>query len=765
MIISPPFLPTRTANQTDADYVVAGMPSSPVNCPQTSVPEGSYPISLNMGWHGGTHYQAPSQNSSAITVRAIADGEIVFARKPTTANTTPEDPLNYNPYGTQPTWTDDGLVIIKHTTDIGTAETATGIVYYSLISHLAQLKGNAAKVAAGTATAADKKIYRKDEIGNAGQIYGGNASNHIHMEIVCDDDNLQKILGRQNLYDDLDTSTHGRADAIYGEIYFRLPIGTKLYQTQPADNIITPPATNPVATTLDKVNIIGLRYETVNKSTPSQQENAYLTTYKEDGSIIGNNALLEAGAGSQLYETARRIRGVYRAALINKAKAPALSAIYMRLRFGRDINTQLNPANLPHWRQVKYDGGEGWVNLNQDNITIYSDADFPPWKGWRLIHDDLDGDSRCTSANIIKMIEDASNADGKLSKAELIQRMGLPAVRTALKKTICAFPSEWVQDTLDARWGWLKTDPDYKLEGKDWDNYRQHVEALTVPASKLPEVFSDLLWHFEPSEFIKQFQPCYKYQAIIDTALNTRQLPIVTNLTDVEQAELYERMWRIYSAPSASALYEYNNGKKIAFALRIETSAKTPKGQFDDGIVMLQKQQGVPVMLFDGMRAFNTEPAGKYEALNTKNSQGHYLNKRADGNNADGEDADGDGRKDLGRLPEGSYQYSGHHSNNSALGPNLFETNFNVLRGTVAVELERDSNHDGFFNQNDDNHQHLSDSRTVYLHRGYNGFTGSAGCQTFKPSNDPSKQTNFKDFFKAIDITHQHSIYYTLRNL
>src|SRR5688572_25501940 len=99
MIISPPFLPARANGADDAAYVAAAMPVAAITCPGTSVPEGSFPVSLNLGWHGGVHLHAPTSAGAALPVCAIADGEIVFARRPTRQVADPAHPLNYSPYG------------------------------------------------------------------------------------------------------------------------------------------------------------------------------------------------------------------------------------------------------------------------------------------------------------------------------------------------------------------------------------------------------------------------------------------------------------------------------------------------------------------------------------------------------------------------------------------------------------------------------------------------------------------------------------------
>ena len=515
MIISPPFLPARLANISDAAFVTDAMPVAAVTCPGTSVPEGSFPISLKLGWHGGTHLHAPHAGNATLPVRAIADGEIVFARKPTAPNTEIAHPLNYNPYGSSASWTDDGMVIIRHSTDIGDGDMAHEVVFYSIIMHLSELKANVLKVARGSATAAERRIYRKDEIGLAGRVYS--AADHIHIEIACDDTNLRKLLGRTTGL--LSYSDDGRSDAIYGEMYFHIPSGAQVFSEKPVAQLTTAhsqpakpnahaalPSPVPMTAlyTTTEACIIGLRYAGGDGIT-GHLGDAYLSTYQLNGSLLGA-PVEDPGGEYDLYARADAISKAH-----PESARPAPSAVYELLRFGRVINTAnetLTPNDCPHWRRVRYDGGEGWINLNAANITKFSDADFPHWKGWKLIDDDTDDDSRSDSALLTGIIEDASNADGKLSRSELERRVGLPEVRLALNRTICKFPSEWNQDSVDARWGWLQTDPEFKLEGEDWDNFRKHIVALTIPASSLPEPLRGKHWHFHPLSFITHFRRC-----------------------------------------------------------------------------------------------------------------------------------------------------------------------------------------------------------------------------------------------------------------
>jgi hypothetical protein len=86
MIISPPFLPARPGHEMDSadagntvvpdhDVCAAGM--------QECAPgNGAFPVSFNLGWHGGSHLVAPRKaNGETESVRAIADGTVVYVRQ------------------------------------------------------------------------------------------------------------------------------------------------------------------------------------------------------------------------------------------------------------------------------------------------------------------------------------------------------------------------------------------------------------------------------------------------------------------------------------------------------------------------------------------------------------------------------------------------------------------------------------------------------------------------------------------------------------
>ena len=513
MLISPPFLVARGAAQTEDQWIDACMTGGAVG-------DGAFPVSLNLGWHGGIHLSAPMNGNVAEQVRAIADGTVVFVRQPVDANTPigalpPTHELMYK--GGR---TDKGVVIIRHDTEIG--EGANGKVsFFSIYMHLRSIE---------TAIVQGRAIYRKAAIGDAGSIYG--TQNKIHFEIISDDTSLAHLMGRAT--GDVQLTAVGRTDALYGEIYCHIPAGALVFAQKPMSNNATamiqqptprgqpthaPVALQAVHTTTEEM-IVGLRYAG-GDGAAADRGDAYLTTYQIDGVALGA-AVNENEAEYDLYTTATNISKSYAA-----GGRPAPSAVYELLRFGRVIGPDaLTPATVPHWRQVRYSAtAQGWVNLNAANIRKFSDADLPQWKQWRIINDDTDADNRCNSATIKSWLD--ISGDGRVDPIEATARLSDAAVADKLKKTICKFPTEWETATIDARWGWLKMQSDENptpVTADDFTLLKTHITALcfwqganltaapTPATAGAPAAAGAAVpakhWHWQPREFIRQFRKC-----------------------------------------------------------------------------------------------------------------------------------------------------------------------------------------------------------------------------------------------------------------
>lgn len=477
MLISPPFLPPRPAGQSDADYVAAAMTGDAPG-------EGSYPVSHRLNWHGGLHLQAPPGPNGQLPVRAIADGTVVFVRQPV-ARPSDSQAQRQHALGYFRGWTDNGVVVIRHDTEIGEGADAR-VTFYSVYQHLHALR---------PAVRQGQRIYRKDEIGQAGYIYG--QPGRIQFEIVCDDANLRRLVGRAN--GDLPVGADGRTDSVYGELYFALPTRTPVFDRNPdapqprrgAPALAAPQVTQTTAEPL----FVGIRYVL---------GDAILTTFHENGRPVGP-ARTDPDYEYNLYREAARLY----------PHCP--SAGYELLRFGRVLGPDaLNPANAAHWRQICHPGGEGWVNLNATGIRKFSDADFPQWRGWLLI-DDRDTDSRCNATAIVRALD--VDRDGTVTREEAQQRLQSQSIRDFMRRLVCKFEGEWDAAGIDARWSWLREGSGQAASGDliathaesltaaDFDRLRAHLRELCFWNAGTIGI-DGTHWHFEPREFIRQFREC-----------------------------------------------------------------------------------------------------------------------------------------------------------------------------------------------------------------------------------------------------------------
>lgn len=387
MIISPPLYRSKTATETEAAWIERMMPVDN---------ERKFPMNKESDWHGGVHIT--DNGKSVESVRAIADGKVVFVRKPVGLET-----RNKSPYH----GSDSGCVVLRHETKIGENVTVT---FFSLYMHLKSIDSKVQQ---------NSDVRRKAPLGAVGQIDG--RRNAIHFQIFCDEANLVKLVGRKA--QKLDISKDGRTDVVYGDMHFYLPSGTKFYRRRPAGNSPTP------------------REEA--ESTPSKEE-LFVTMSFAKGKCTMTT---RKHAGNELYVTVgapipndNYVYNLYKEAVKLYPQSP--SAGYEMLRFGRVINTdheKLSPTDAPHWREVNHPDGRGWVNLanadkdEKNKVKKFSDADFPHWMGWQLIDDDRDANSQC---------------DSGILQAHVKHKVDLSYM-------ICHFPFEWNGRTAASRLNWV----------------------------------------------------------------------------------------------------------------------------------------------------------------------------------------------------------------------------------------------------------------------------------------------------------------------
>lgn len=460
MVISPPFVRPRNAGESDPSWVSRMMPVD-IN--------RDFPLNRHASWHGGVHVLHTDRYEEGYdrieVVRAIADGEVVSFRKPSNTDKRDAFPLNY--IGK----TDDGYVLLKHETAIGSGDSGT-VVFYSLYMHLRDRLDPAIKAGA--------RIWRKDPIGQNGIVDNVNA---FHFQVFCDDENMLKLTGRST--PGLNIATDGRTDTVYGDIHFYLPSGTPFYE-QVAD------AGSPDTGNLNKVHtstaplFISMTFENGSCTIVTRRKNA-TSDFVYD--TVGDPLV---DADSEKNKDGKPVSyeySLYRTACRLYPQNP--SAGFELLRFGRVINTEhetLTPANAPLWRTVSFPGGKGMVNLASPDIKKFSDADFPHWTGWWMVDDDTDNNSQCNSPLIADL-----QKSGHLSELS--------------SKLVCYFPLEWNAATFDQRYAWLKKGSEDVpvMSDTEYSKIKEHASALCFDTGALG---TGRLWHFHPAAFISHFRKC-----------------------------------------------------------------------------------------------------------------------------------------------------------------------------------------------------------------------------------------------------------------
>jgi predicted chitinase len=453
MIISPPFLPAGSTSSATADEDAIFVNKCMPTVSSAHGVSGLFPLSYNLSWHGGSHVGAVI-DARSLPVRAIADGELRFKRAPTKK---PADPaaLTAHPLNYRGQWTDDGVIVIKHDTEIGEG---ISVVFYSIYMHLRELSVTAD---------VGGPIYRKDVLGRAGSING--ATDRIHLEIVADEANMGLMMpGLKNKYDP--AQADGDTKRVWGDVFFYLPAGQPVF----AGNPQTPDAQSYTLTATDTPERVAAKFNTTverlavlnkkkveqfptwfnsklsriahpkphptpvdtqitvpqiyDRNVSSEEDdtpNPVLHPVSRTGKalIVGLRLYKDSvtttylANGTLLGSTAPQIDDEYNLYTQAKEFYPnCASAGYELLRFGRilgpdDLHTNDTDTGGFHsnFRKISYvnaDGqrGEGWVNLYATDVHVFSEADFAPAFGWTRVDDDTNGDSRCDSSVVYQQL-------------------------------------------------------------------------------------------------------------------------------------------------------------------------------------------------------------------------------------------------------------------------------------------------------------------------------------------------------------------------
>ncbi|AEK64100.1 M23 family metallopeptidase [Collimonas fungivorans] len=484
MLISPPFL----VGTDEASILQAGLKNVPARESTTQAPEGNFPVSQNLMWHTGLHLEAPTKTGGGYApVRAIADGKVIFVNPSRAKVTDAKDPQAYNPFGSEASWTDNGMIVLEHETEIGAdGDTPTKIKFYSSYLHLSKINDAIAK---------DAQVYRKDTIGETGEIFGH--AGEIEMAVACNTEELTKLIGRQPEWQDPKQAPtkDGRTDSIFGNLYIYLPASTPISTTAPTSHL-----SSANTSSLGTAQWIEINYA---------KGEGTLTSYATDGSK--GNATNEASSEYDLYTEANTRHDSVIAA---GATISSPSGWYELLRFGRNLGQSAAdkdplPPNAAHWRKIKtIDGQDVWADLNAPGSFKFSDADFLPVMDWNCYGDDSKpDDQRCDSGKLKDLIADPNDPFTKGDKI-LAMRIGLPNVLPKLARAICKFPNEWDKNTIVARYQYLKDEAEAAADGalEGWQAFEDHLKIMAFDT--LPDAFKQADWHFHPAEFIRTLRKC-----------------------------------------------------------------------------------------------------------------------------------------------------------------------------------------------------------------------------------------------------------------
>lgn len=499
MIISPPFLPARTPTQSESAWLDSAF-GQPLPLRETNAPAGSYPLGIGLAWHNGLHVQGAANADKQTPVYAIADGDVIHVEPPRRSNNDPADAQNVNPFPGDAVWTDNGLVIIRHQTEIGAnGNQPTTLTYFSAYMHLKQIgRITPAGQQAARVLQINDRVYRKDEIGKAGQIYGH--AEQIHLEICLDTANLQRLIGRPPAWVDPANipapTADGRIDAVFGAIWFYLPATTPTRTIAPTTHLRAA-----AQTSLEQAVWVRMYYE---------GGSTRLEAYDNTGRLLGQRP--ETNGEYDLYRTAS---SRHESLAANDLNSSSPSGWYELLRFGRNLGRGPNPAdkdplpaNAAHWRQINLNGQDIWVDLNTAGSYKFSDADFLPIQGWNFIDDDSNpNDQRCDSERLKSLIADPDpNTANRLETATLERRLGDQAVMRTLRRMICRFPSEWERDSMPTRYGFVRELPAFRDAPGAWEDFLAHLNTITFTG--LPADYLAAEWRVHPKEFIGWMRQC-----------------------------------------------------------------------------------------------------------------------------------------------------------------------------------------------------------------------------------------------------------------
>jgi len=473
MLISYPVLPAAAVHDDEDIYLANVLEGHLLQY------EGIYPVSTmatTQGpmhrWHGGVHLHGGGE-----PIRAIADGTVVACRFAAQAET----------YGTLGAY-DTSFVLLRHETQTGENTT---VVFYSLYMHLANQSALAAdrltqlptwlRRSPGTAVQrpANQRVWRKDVLGFAGQLYNREA---MHFEVFMLDADFQRV------WRDSSSATQGTGSADwFGDAHFVIPAQQQFAERHP----------RAATSGAHRIDFAGPADFALPLGLAGQNDRAlYVSVSLRRGRRI--TTTYRAGANGGYEQVGHPVvqddyeYEIYRLATALYPDCPSAGLEW--LRFGRVLGPDATTRN-ENWQLVRYsDSAIGYIDLAPQTIAKLSDADFPHWHGWEKRDEGETtnaSDGICDDARTLELVQAARGNDAATHK---------------LQHLICKAPSEWDDTDLAARYARLR-EPGQSLESDDsWRRFAEHVGKLAFWASS--GLSERSVWHFHPLQFVRHYRNC-----------------------------------------------------------------------------------------------------------------------------------------------------------------------------------------------------------------------------------------------------------------
>jgi predicted chitinase len=472
MLISYPVLPAAAVNDDEDIYLGNIIEAHVIEH------EGRYPVTtLNTPsgplhrWHGGVHLYGGGE-----PIRAIADGTVVALRAAAARET-------YEGLGEY----DTSFVLIRHETQSGENTT---VVFYSLYMHLAsradmqadrfqQLPLWLRQVPAGpqVQTPANQRIWRKDALGFAGQLYGREA---CHVEVFTTDAAFTAF------WRDSTAVTQGAGSAdFFGDAHFVIPAGQSFVERHP----------RAAATGAHRIDFPGPADYALPLGQAGQNANPlFVSVELLRGRRIATT--YEAGPDNTFVQVGHPVvQDDYEYELYRLATAlypDCSSAGFEWLRFGRVLGPDSTTRN-ENWQLVRYGADAmGYINLAPQAIAKLSDADFPHWQGWERRDEGQTAnanDGICDDQRTIALSQAFTDES-----------------RRKLRHLISKAPSEWDDADLATRYARMR-EPGQPLETDDsWNKFQQHVQKMAFWSQA--GLTERSVWHFHPLQFIRHYRGC-----------------------------------------------------------------------------------------------------------------------------------------------------------------------------------------------------------------------------------------------------------------